>query len=909
MPYEVPWLPPLIALPQLCYDRNSDEEQVLRKRCISEAVGGETTWPQSPGKADYVFGPDPCVLPKPQFAGHVPGTKQWRALAFSGTFESANLATATMTGHSYEEPTRARPGAGPYAPPEALQLEFHLVLDKDTGSNGFTQWFFFAARNAVPCTVKFTIVNLRKKKSMHSVGLQPHVLSTKSGTGWDPLTCQGVHYGPIGKKVGGKQFQALTFSYTFTSPEDEVFFSYFTPYTYTNLRRFVATAERHPGGRRHMHRSDLCQAICGAPVPLLLLSHNMGIEAAGDIREGKPPKTGEQCLAEGRLAKFRSKPAIVVIARQHPGETVGSWMCQGLVRFLLGSSPEAAALLDHFCFHIVPMVNVDGVVHGNSRCTLAGVDPNRQWGDPNPILHPVIHGLKSYVKKLSAHCSISAFFDLHGHTMKTGAFFYGCGASNISQALLPRIASLGSRDISFMNSRFKFAKAHNKTARAVVYNHCSVSASYTVECSFFGQQIPDNPNDLPLHIFNAFRVETIGCCIGRALCVYGRVDHQARAIAADRADRLPKLAKPGGGETPPKRDIKAMHLRPQAYPAMGCFDGTEELLCPYLTYQSLGAARADTVLADMQASGSTIEQLLNQEEGAGSDSCPSEDNDEKGKGRDLPGRRRSRDRRHLGEKKPSREKRLRGSSCAEGPSRPPRAPTPNRAELGRRSRNAARARADSAAAASDRESEASTAATSGGRSSTVSPVEPAPPCPAPRASAEERCRVPLPPAVNRDNTRIELDAPIPQQVFDFHSLARPARGRYTRSLSAKPSDSQFAEERRRSIDCPLLLASPTVAGAALSTAVMPKKSTPGSVSPDIAQLDCLSCLSPIMTKVPSDAVESPTLDDCLQHILFDRSPELPSRTTSKAPESRPEDPLPSGRGRISMAVRGLRKVR
>ena len=25
------------------------------------------------------------------------------------------------------------------------------------------------------------------------------------------------------------------------------------------------------------------------------------------------------------------------------------------------------------------MVNVDGVVHGNSRCTLAGVDPNRVW--------------------------------------------------------------------------------------------------------------------------------------------------------------------------------------------------------------------------------------------------------------------------------------------------------------------------------------------------------------------------------------------------------------------------------------------------------------------------------------------------------------------------------------------------
>ena len=36
------------------------------------------------------------------------------------------------------------------------------------------------------------------------------------------------------------------------------------------------------------------------------------------------------------------------------------------------------------------MVNIDGVLCGNSRCTLAGVDPNRVWHFPNPILHPVV---------------------------------------------------------------------------------------------------------------------------------------------------------------------------------------------------------------------------------------------------------------------------------------------------------------------------------------------------------------------------------------------------------------------------------------------------------------------------------------------------------------------------------------
>jgi murein tripeptide amidase MpaA len=31
--------------------------------------------------------------------------------------------------------------------------------------------------------------------------------------------------------------------------------------------------------------------------------------------------------------------------------------------------------------HIVPMINPDGVISGNSRTNLAGVDLNRKWGD------------------------------------------------------------------------------------------------------------------------------------------------------------------------------------------------------------------------------------------------------------------------------------------------------------------------------------------------------------------------------------------------------------------------------------------------------------------------------------------------------------------------------------------------
>lgn len=36
-------------------------------------------------------------------------------------------------------------------------------------------------------------------------------------------------------------------------------------------------------------------------------------------------------------------------------------------------------ILDSIIFKVVPMINVDGVVHGNTRAELTGVDPNRMW--------------------------------------------------------------------------------------------------------------------------------------------------------------------------------------------------------------------------------------------------------------------------------------------------------------------------------------------------------------------------------------------------------------------------------------------------------------------------------------------------------------------------------------------------
>lgn len=45
-------------------------------------------------------------------------------------------------------------------------------------------------------------------------------------------------------------------------------------------------------------------------------------------------------------------------------------MMEGVLDFLL--SPEAEYLRNNFIFFIIPMVNPDGVIHGNYRCNLNG---------------------------------------------------------------------------------------------------------------------------------------------------------------------------------------------------------------------------------------------------------------------------------------------------------------------------------------------------------------------------------------------------------------------------------------------------------------------------------------------------------------------------------------------------------
>ena len=89
---------------------------------------------------------------------------------------------------------------------------------------------------------------------------------------------------------------------------------------------------------------------------------------------------------------------------------------------LLGQS-HYSTLVIHFSFIVL---NVDGVVNGNYRCSLAACDLNRKYTKPQKVFHPSVYYTKALCDKLiAAKRQFFLYLDFHGHSAKKNIFNYG----------------------------------------------------------------------------------------------------------------------------------------------------------------------------------------------------------------------------------------------------------------------------------------------------------------------------------------------------------------------------------------------------------------------------------------------------------------------------------------------------
>lgn len=193
--------------------------------------------------------------------------------------------------------------------------------------------------------------------------------------------------------------------------------------------------------------------------------------------------------------EFKDKKAVVLMARVHPGETNSSFMMKGALDFLLSDTRIARLLRHHFIFRLIPMLNPDGVIYGNTRTSLVGADLNRRWSSPSPTLHPTIYHTKRLVQMMAEEREVAMVCDLHGHSIKRKVFMYGCrknkdeaGAAktNALIKLIPLMMSRKSDIFAMRSCHFKVRKAKEATSRVVFFKELGIDRSYTLEASFYG---------------------------------------------------------------------------------------------------------------------------------------------------------------------------------------------------------------------------------------------------------------------------------------------------------------------------------------------------------------------------------------------------------------------------------------
>ena len=133
---------------------------------------------------------------------------------------------------------------------------------------------------------------------------------------------------------------------------------------------------------------------------------------------------------------------VFITARQHAWESGGSWVCRGLMEWLVSDDPTATELRSKAIFEIVPVMDVDNVAIGAGGKEEQPQDHNRDWTD-HPY-HPAVAAVQREITRLNAAGQFDLFIDLHNPspTEKSPVFFVSPrsimsaeGASNLHRFL------------------------------------------------------------------------------------------------------------------------------------------------------------------------------------------------------------------------------------------------------------------------------------------------------------------------------------------------------------------------------------------------------------------------------------------------------------------------------------------
>lgn len=249
-----------------------------------------------------------------------------------------------------------------------------LALRGDNQSE-FTQWFHFRVQGGKGQHCEFVIANAG---------------SSTYPDGWPGYQVVASYDRHHWFRIATTSYDGTALRFSCTPKADSMYFAYFEPYDWERHLDFLGELALCPGVR--------------------LLDAGRTIEG----RDLNVVQIGEASAA---------KKKVWVIARQHPGESMAEWFCEGFLRRLTdGTDPDTTALLANACIYVVPNMNPDGAVRGNLRTNAVGANLNREWMTPTVERSPEVLAIRTLMHQTG--CDL--FIDAHGDEALPYVFVDGC---------------------------------------------------------------------------------------------------------------------------------------------------------------------------------------------------------------------------------------------------------------------------------------------------------------------------------------------------------------------------------------------------------------------------------------------------------------------------------------------------
>lgn len=238
--------------------------------------------------------------------------------------------------------------------PSNLQLEI-----RPDGKADFFQWFYFRVDGASGRPLAMHI------KNAHGASYLGGWKDYRAVASYDQETWFRVE----------TSFDDRVLSIRHTPDQDSVYYAYFAPYPTSRYRSFINKVSASS-----------------------LLSH----EIIGKTLDGQ--NIDYFTTGEGALQYW-------VIARQHPGETMGSWWMEGFLdRLTDENNAIAKTLREKATLHVIPCMNLDGAQRGHLRTNAAGKDLNRAWRNTTTEESPEVF----LVRERMRETGVDFFLDVHG---------------------------------------------------------------------------------------------------------------------------------------------------------------------------------------------------------------------------------------------------------------------------------------------------------------------------------------------------------------------------------------------------------------------------------------------------------------------------------------------------------------